>query len=138
MKGVYFLMFTVCMIGFVSGEVRAQEPLEENWPTRKVDKKVKENKRSNFPKETRIRFIYVKDGKKVLYGNPCALQATHNFGFEFGIEHRPEPGFTPWWRRFKNNTTTKTILFFTRGPWWRSNINKKLKRCIQSSGDRRG
>jgi len=107
-------------------------------PTRKVNKKVRENKKSNFPDEKRMRYIYVKDGGKVLFGNPCALQVTHNMGFEYGIEHRPEPGFRQWWRRFSTNTTTKTILFFTKGPWWRATVSKRFKACAMTSGDRRG
>ncbi|MEO9852179.1 MAG: hypothetical protein ABJH72_02355 [Reichenbachiella sp.] len=138
MKSVCFLILAYLLISVGASDALAQNPLEEDLPTRKVDKKVKENKPGNFPKQKRVRYIYVKDGKKVLYGNPCALQVTHRMGFEYGIEHRPEPGFVPWWRRIKTNTTTKIILFFTKGPWWRSTVNKKLKRCIQSSGDRRG
>ena len=124
-------------MGF-SFDSMAQNPLEEELPTRKVNKKVKENKASNFPKEKRYRYIYVKDGGKVLFGNPCAMEVTHKMGFEYGIEHRPEPGIGPWWRRFKTNTTTKTILFFTKGPWWRTTVNKRFKGCARTSGDRRG
>ncbi|MEO9966028.1 MAG: hypothetical protein ABJF11_09580 [Reichenbachiella sp.] len=138
MMFVRFLMIAILLVGIGTTDVWAQNPLAEDLPTRKVDKKVKENKRGNFPAAKRIRYIYVKKGKKVLYGNPCAQQVTHSMGFEYGIEHRPEPGFTPWWRRFKTNTTTKTILFFTKGPWWKSTVNKKLSQCVQSSGDRRG
>lgn len=138
MRVIFFLVLSACLSGLGFSQSFAQSPLEENIPTRKVDKKVKENKRGNFPKEKRIRYIYVKDGKKILYGNPCAIHVTHQFGFEYGIEHRPNIGFRPWWRRFKTNTTTKTILFFTKGPWWKSSVNSKLRRCVQSSGDRRG
>lgn len=137
MKSTFFLLLGLLVLGSIS-LAQAQSPVEEDMPTRKVDKKVKENKRSNFPKEKKIRFIYVKKGKKVLYGNPCGIEATHKMSFEYGIEHRKEKGFLPWWRRLKNNTATKTFLFFTRGPWWKATINKRLKRCVQSSGDRRG
>ncbi|UXX80513.1 hypothetical protein N7E81_05295 [Reichenbachiella carrageenanivorans] len=137
MKSAFFLMLTGLML-CAPVAAWAQEPLDEDMPTRMVDKKVKENKRSNFPKEKKIRYIYVKDGGKVLFGNPCATQVTHQMGFEYGIEHRPEKGFRPWWYRFKTNTTTKTILFFTKGPWWRATVNKRFKACAMSSGDRRG
>lgn len=138
MKSLFFSLLTFLIVCFATSQSWAQNPLEEDIPTNKVDKKVKENKSENFPKEKKTRYIYVKDGKKVLYGNPCAIQVTNKMGFEYGIEHRPEPGFRPWWRRFKTNTSTKTILFFTKGPWWKSTVNKRLKACAQSSGDRRG
>lgn len=138
MRLIYLFMLIAGLTLLDVSSTLAQTTLEESLPTRKVDKKVKENKASNFPKERKIRYIYVKDGKKVLYGNPCAMQVTHLMGFEYGIEHRPDTRFVHWWRRFKTNTTTKTILFFTKGPWWKSTVNKKLKRCVQSSGDRRG
>ncbi|MEP2023327.1 MAG: hypothetical protein ABJH98_19540 [Reichenbachiella sp.] len=133
-----FLLLVFFAVLFGSMEAWAQNPIEEDLPTRKVNKKVKENKRSNFPKEKKIRYIYVKDGGKVLFGNPCARQVTHNMGFEYSIEHRPEPGLVPWWRRFKTNTSTKTILFFTKGPWWKATVNKRFKACAMTSGDRRG
>lgn len=136
MKLFFLLVFAGLFLGNI--DAYAQDPIEGDLPTRKVDKKVKENKASNFPEEKKMRYIYVKDGGKVLFGNPCALQVTHNMGFEYGIEHRPEPGFVPWWRRFKTNTGTKTILFFTKGPWWKSTVNKRFKACAMTSGDRRG
>ncbi len=138
MKAVFFLILVFSLFSPRVCDAQAQNPLEDDLPTRKVDRKVKENKPSNFPKEKKVWYIYVKDGRKVLYGNPCAIQVTHNMGFEYGLDHRPEPGFRPWWGRFKANTATKAMLFFTKGPWWKATVNKRLKGCALSSGDRRG
>lgn len=136
MKPFLVLFFVGLLLGGL--DAWAQTSIEEDLPTRKVNKKVKENKKSNFPEEKSYRYIYVKDGGKVLFGNPCAMEVTHKMGFEYGIEHRPERGLGPWWRRFSTNTTTKTILFFTKGPWWRATVTKRFKACAMSSGDRRG
>lgn len=136
MKPFLIILFVGLLFG--GAEAWAQTSIEEDLPTRKVNKKVKENKKSNFPDEKAYRYIYVKDGGKVLFGNPCAMEVTHNMGFEYGIEHRPESGIGPWWRRFRTNTTTKTILFFTKGPWWKATVNKRFKACAMTSGDRRG
>lgn len=95
--------------------------------------------RSPPPKDKPIRYIYKDSPKKVqLYGNSCAIRITHEMGFEYDIEHKPDTRFLTKWRRFKNNLGVKTKLVFTHGPWWKATINKRLKRCAQYSGDRRG
>ena len=113
-----------------------QSTVKEEIPTGKVNRKVDDQSKS--PKEKRIAAIYVKDGKKLLIGNPCAIEATRAMGFEYELWHRPDPRFNSNWQTFWHNTGIKTRLFFTRGPWWKSTINKKFKQCAIQSGDFRG
>ncbi|WP_221406531.1 hypothetical protein [Reichenbachiella sp. 5M10] len=111
---------------------------QEDMPTRKVDRKVKEDTRRNQPDQSKLSYIYVDSGRRLLYGNPCALEVTHNMGFEYVLEHRPDQTSREQWRRFQNNLWVKTKLIFTKGPWWKSTVNKRFKECAQASGDFRG
>ncbi|MCV9388155.1 hypothetical protein [Reichenbachiella ulvae] len=131
-----FFSFALCVL--FSSELHAQEEIKKELPTRKVDRKVKEDVRRNQPDIRDYNHIYIKDGKSMLYGNRCALEATHQMGFEYVLEHRPEQSFKSKWYRFKNNFWVKSKLCVTRGPWWKLTVNKRLKECAKLSGDSRG
>ncbi len=118
--------------------IMAQESIKEELPTRKTDRKVKEDTKKNDPNRKEIKRIYVEDARKLLYGNPCAIELTHAMGFEYALEHTSDYGVSTWWTRLMNNTLVKTRLVFTKGPWWKSTLNKKLKECAKASGDFRG
>lgn len=131
-----FMLLAIALIGFRSAH--AQESIDKELPTRKTDRKVKEDTRKNDPNKNDIRRIYVIDGSKLLYGNPCALEATHALGFEYSIEHRDDAIVSSFWPRVWNNTKVKTRLLLTKGPFWKLMLNKRLKRCAKASGDFRG
>jgi hypothetical protein len=133
----FLLLIALLFFGFTSHS--QQSNASEHFPTSRVDQRVNENTKENAPKQLNIRYIYKKNpGDIMLYGNPCALQITRDMGFEYAREHRPDDRFSATWRRFKNNLGTKSKLFFTKGPWWKATVNKRIKRCAQYSGDRRG
>ncbi len=133
-KTTFHIARPLCVLLFVLwlSPTLAQE-VKDEIPTGKVDKKVKD--KSKTPKEKTMPIIYVEDAKKHLIGNPCALEATRAMRFEYEILHRPDERFWSKWHYFWNNTGVKTRLFFTRGPWWKSKINKKFKQCAFQSGD---
>ncbi len=133
---IVLVIFSIFICILISSKVQAQ--IKEELPTRKVDRKVREDLRRNQPDIRDYNHIYIKDGKRMLYGNRCALEATHQMGFEYVLEHRPEQSFKSKWHRFKNNLWVKSKLCVTRGPWWKLTINKRLKQCAKSSGDARG
>lgn len=124
----------ICSGNFCHG----QEVLKKDFPTKKVNKRTRENKTSNKPKEKKISYIYTRKARKVLYGNPCALAVTRKMGFEFALEEKAEDDSRTYYRRLKNNFLVKTRLFFTRGPFWRLVVNKRIKDCAQMSGDQVG
>lgn len=137
-SSVIRFLFALVVTVLLCGGAWAQEVTEEELPTRKVDRKVKEDTRRNQPDKKEISYIYVKDGRKLLYGNRCAIEVTHNMGFEYVLEHRPGQSVKTGWRRFKNNLWVKTKLVFTKGPWWKATVNKRIKECARASGDFRG
>lgn len=112
----------------------AQETFEESLPTNKVDKNVNDDAPGNRPVKRKIAFIYTKKANKNLVGNPCAILETHKWGFEYVQADIYHSG----WRRFRMNFGPKTKLFFTKGPWWKATMNKRIKRCAQLTGDRPG
>lgn len=115
-----------------------QENIKEELPTGKVNKKSEDYKKSQPKKVKSISYITVKDGENKLIGNACALSVTHDMGFEYVLLDKKEKSFRPNWKRFWQNTGVKTKLVFTKGPWWKSTINKKFKQCAIQSGDFRG
>ncbi|UXP33277.1 hypothetical protein N6H18_04850 [Reichenbachiella agarivorans] len=132
-----FIKYTLLpsLLLVIGGSLYAQEVSDKELPTRKVDRKVKEDTRKNQPGKHAIAYIYVKDGEKLLYGNRCAIEETHQMGFEYVLEDKRYQDFGTKWRRFGNNLKIKTKLVFTKGPWWKATLNKRLKQCAQSTGD---
>lgn len=92
---------------------------------------------NDLPEKEDYKLIYKSDPAGTLYGNPCAYQATHDFGFEYIIEPDWGGGPTSKSRMGKslNNFWVKTKLVFTKGPFWKSTLNKKLRECRRVSGD---
>lgn len=140
MLRAFFFIFSIgAWLLFANSSLMAQnQAIEEELPTRKVDSKVKEDTRKNRPDDLDVDYIYVEDGSKLLYGNRCALEATHHMGFEYVLEHRPgQPAITAW-MRVSNNFWVKTKLCITKGPWWKLTLNNRLKQCARLGGDSRG
>lgn len=134
LKGI----FVVLLIGLSLSEIMAQTNVRD-MPTSKVDTKVNGNAKSNRPATKQVKYIYLKKQRQQsLVGNPCAIQATRKMGFEYQLEHNPKAGFKSGFKRRKHNMGVKIKLFFTKGPWWKSKVNKKIKKCAGKSGDRRG
>ncbi|MFY0626030.1 MAG: hypothetical protein JXR07_07040 [Reichenbachiella sp.] len=136
-NNIWAIGLTILCLFFCTPSL-AQENIKEELPTGKVNRKVDDNQKAKPKNEKTIRFIYVKSGKNLLIGNPCALEVTRNMGFEYELQHRPDDSFHSNWQRFWNNTGVKSKLFFTKGPGWKSKVNKKIKQCAIQSGDFRG
>jgi len=137
---VYFRVILVAwVIVIYNHNLFGQSEVPKDMPTSKVDARVNDDARDKRPPAENIQFIYQKTNrKKSLVGNPCAIQATRKMGFEYTLEHNPNAGFRSNFSRSKHNFGVKTKLFFTRGPWWKATVNKRIKNCAKKSGDRRG
>ena len=116
----------------------AQDDIEKEFPTQKIRRKAKDNRSKNQPKVKSIAYIYKKDTKKILYGNPCALDVTRKWGFEYAVEHREKVSLKRAFFRSYNNSKIKLRLFLTKGPWWKLVIKKRFKKCSRITGDTTG
>ena len=130
------IIFSLSLI--FSFAVKGQTDVEEYIPTRKVDKKVKEDTKKNRPKRDKVMYIYKRRTNRTLYGNPCALEVTRKMGFEYLAQEKSTIDLKSYWGRFFHNLWTKTKLVARRGPWWKLTVNKRLKECQQKTGDRTG
>jgi hypothetical protein len=83
-------------------------------------------------------YIYKRRTNNTLYGNPCALSVTHKMGFEYLAQEKSKIDLKSYWGRFFNNLWTKSKLVVRRGPWWKLSLQKKLKDCQTTTGDRTG
>jgi len=118
--------------------VQGQDDIENKFPTNKLRSKTIDDSRKNRPKVKNIAFIYKKNTLNTLYGNPCALDVTRRWRFEYAVEDNTNVFFKKSFARATNNFWVKTRLFFTKGPWWKLVIKKRFKNCQVKTGDATG
>lgn len=128
---MFRLGFFIAVFLIASSSLVAQEANEDIPTNNTVWKKSKPKKHKSNPK--RYSQLYRKNTKGTLYGNPCAIDVTHKMGFEF-VPLAQGHGKTTV-GHFINNALVKTKLTFTRTPFWKLILNKRLKDCRLSSGD---
>lgn len=134
----HFLIFVIlCAAGTVYGQKKTK-PLKDYLPTDNVDVRSDDNKKKNAPKRKYYRQIIKNSTKGILYGNTCAIEATHRMGFEYVVQSPDAPGSIRGFKRFWNNFKVKTRLFFLRSPFWKLILKKKFKKCRIKSGDKVG
>lgn len=117
--------------------VSAQTPdnIPDYIPTENLDMRKDANKRANRTKKKRYNVIYRPNAKNILYGNPCAVEATRKMGFEYMVEPRNANRSATQKGKFLNNLKVKTKLVLTRSPFWKLILKKKFKKCRPKSGD---
>lgn len=98
---------------------------------------VSKNKKSKPPKKTEKDMIFIikNNPKKILYGNPCMHTETKNMGFEYVLQKPGLPGTLGTTRRILHNTAAYARLTFTRSPFWKMKLNRRVKDCREKSGD---
>lgn len=134
---VFILVLGVLMLCAtdVWAQRNKEETIHDYLPSENVDLKKKFKKKSNAPKTKKYSLIVKNKADGLLYGNACMTENTHRMGFEYSIQVKGLPGsLYPWERRWKN-VLVHTKLIFTRGPWWKLVLNKRVKNCRQKSGD---
>lgn len=137
MNSLYFcksVFFAIVFFECFAGTIQAQD-YKKHFPTEAISTKkdIREGKKSL--KRKHYDYIYVESGKEVLYGNPCAIQATRRMGFEYVMQPLGTPGSPDREEYELNNFWIKTKLFFTRSPFWKLIINRRIKKCRERSGD---
>jgi len=132
----------LCLVLILSLDSYAQrkkkDDLKKYLPTDNIELGADDNRRRNAPKEKRYRQIIKNSTKNVLYGNPCAIEATHKMGFEYVVQSKKAPGSTVGFKRQWNNFKVKTRLFFLRSPFWKIILRGKFRKCRVKSGDKVG
>ncbi len=114
---------------------RKTKPVGDYIPSENIDRKKDFNKRRNRPKQKNISLIVKNKGDGLLYGNPCMMQETHRMGFEYSVQVKGLPGSLKFFGRLWRNAGVHTKLIFTRGPWWKLTLNKRVEDCRVKSGD---
>lgn len=112
-----------------------EKSIQDYIPTENLDMRKDANKKAYRSKKVKYDVIYRPTAKKILYGNPCAVEATRKMGFEYIVEPRRISGSKTQKGKFVNNLWVKTKLVVTRSPFWKMILKKKFKNCRQKSGD---
>lgn len=129
-----FFITVFISAGLLLNAQEKQDP-RNYMPTENVEMGRDSNKRANKPKRKTYDYIYVPTADKVLYGNPCALQATHKMGFEYLVEPVGIKGSKTWKGKLLNNLWVKSKLVVLHSPFWKVALKSKFKKCRPKTGD---
>jgi hypothetical protein len=128
-------LFIFCFRVSDAQVVKKTEDFRNYIPTENVDSRKEANTNRNKPKRKTILYIYKNDLKGILYGNPCAIEATREMGFEYVMNPFGVPGSMLPDEQFSNNIMVNLKLIVTRSPFWKIILNRKIKKCKEKSGD---
>lgn len=119
----------------LSAQQKSDEGITPFMPTEAINtgKKLKPNKYR--PERRNVEYIYTNDSKGIYFGNPCVMEATRSMGFEYVLQVKGIPGSPSEDEQFEHNVIVKTKLVFTRSPFWKLILKKKIKKCLEMSGD---
>jgi hypothetical protein len=120
---------------FTSPKICAQTATIETPATEATDAQAKPDAEKMGPKKINYAFIIKNHPAGTLYGNPCFLDVSHSYGFEYLIV--PE-GVAPnknGMSRAIHNLGVNIKLLFRNGPFWKSRLKKKYEKCKYSYGD---
>lgn len=124
-----------CILAYAHAQ-KKHEDIRKHLPTENVD--INAKKDANRPRyrsnKSKYAIIYRPHAKNIMYGNPCAIEATHNMGFEYLIEPRGIKGSRQQIEKFFNNLWVKIKLVTTRSPFWKLILKKQLKKCRRLAG----
>lgn len=130
------VIFTIFLMGVAAyGQKSKKDDWKKHVPTENIKPGYQGDKPKNRPKRKVIEYIYVKDSKDILYGNPCAVEVTRKMGFEYVPQPLGVPGGMSITRIENHNMLVKLKLFFTKGPFWKLLVKKRIKECAENSGD---
>lgn len=129
------ILIICCLIGALGASAQASEDYRAQFPTENIRMGMQSNKGKNKPKRKKIAYIYTEDSKGILYGNPCAVEATRKMRFEYVVQPFGLPG-SPNQKDYElNNFLVQLRLFFTRSPFWKLILKKRIRECAEKSGD---
>lgn len=111
------------------GQSKKKDDLKKHMPTENIDMWKEANRKANQPKRKKIDYLYKKYDYGVLYGNPCAMEATRKMGFEYVMQPYFGNG------EVYNNIWVNIKLVFTKSPFWKLILNHRINECREKSGD---
>jgi hypothetical protein len=139
LKAFYLLTLTLLTGTLCPAQesLEARSDIENEVPTNVTDvssdKPFDQTKTASYPKEKL--FIIIKKPHKVLYGNPCMEEITHNMGFEYLlIPNTDAEGYTnahPFWHNLK----MRFKLMGKNGIFYRRKLKRAIEFCREMSGD---
>lgn len=122
-----------CLSSFAIGQTRSLPPELRTSNTTIRDGAYQRNAKKG--KEKPISVIYVATPNGILYGNPCAVEETKKMNFVYVAQKPGLPGGETEEDMYYNNTIVKLKLVFTRSPFWKLILNRRIKKCAQKTGD---
>ena len=132
---MFGVIFSLCSICSTAQKSSKPDQITDYIPTENVDFGKEANTPKNIPKEKVMNYIYVNNANGILYGNPCALEETRRMGFEYVLNPIGLRGSIQPDDQFSNNLNVKFKLVFTRSPFWKLILNRRIKQCREVSGD---
>ncbi|MEP1093611.1 MAG: hypothetical protein ABJG78_00800 [Cyclobacteriaceae bacterium] len=132
---IRIIVYLTCIILAIGAFGQKSDSILDYIPTENLDMKKDANSKANRTKKKRYNVIYRPHAKNILYGNPCAVEATHKMGFEYMVESRNATRSASQLGKFWNNLRVKSKLVVTRTPFWKMILKKKFKKCRPKSGD---
>jgi len=137
-KNIVVLLWIFCLLNIhgIYAQDEEVQKYEKDDPTKNIEEEVKVFHKEHDPTDDKLlRYLIKKDTRGTLAGNKCVLDATHRMGFEYLASTKGDPGYKNEFYRWKHNFGVKSYLFFTRGPFWKFKIKKKIKDCRYLTGD---
>ena len=132
LRNRYLLLFSNLAI---AGIASAQEIDNDFFPTPNTRIDAKPDPKKQKEKEKKIRYIVTNDTKNTLPGNLCFEEVTMKMGFLYLAVPKGQPpnknNFSRWWHNFG----VKFMILLKNGPFWKTKVNKKYKKCKYGSGD---
>ncbi|MEP4533400.1 MAG: hypothetical protein ABJ004_09945 [Cyclobacteriaceae bacterium] len=128
----FFLLFGCTK---VQAQLKKEKDIRDYIPTENLDPRKEANRLRNKPDRKNIDYIIKSDLDGILYGNPCAIEETRKMGFEYVFMPEGLPGAMNPDERFENNFLVNLKLIFTRSPFWKLILNRRIKKCRTKSGD---
>ncbi|MEP5612158.1 MAG: hypothetical protein ABJP45_07905 [Cyclobacteriaceae bacterium] len=132
---IRIIVYLTCIILAFGVFGQKSDNIRDLIPTENLDMKKDANNKANRTKKKRYSVIYRPHAKNILYGNPCAVEATHKMGFEYMVESRRATRSASQLGKFWNNLKVKSKLVVTRSPFWKMILKKKFEKCRPKSGD---
>lgn len=134
---VRILIISILFMTSIYRVVQAQEDqIVRN--TGNTDPNSKKSDKHSLKSQKNLMSIIKSDTRGILYGNKCLEQVLYEMGFEYVVIPKGNPGNQTELGRNFHNLGVKIALFFTRGPFWKLKLKKKMKECRYKMGDYNG
>jgi hypothetical protein len=98
---------------------------------------LRDEEAKNFKKH-RNEHIVTTHLRNIGYGNKCVTEATHKLGFTYVPMPINEVERRSAFYYFIHNQATRFKITLKNGPFWQHTLKKRIKECLQITGDLTG